>query len=57
MERSTAALGAQRLREVADRYGAEFAIVPADVTALADLPFPVLHTNGGYVVLDLRDTR
>lgn len=57
MERSTAALGARRLRDVADRYDADFAIVPVDVTGLADLPFPVLHTNDGYVVLDLRDTR
>lgn len=53
MERSTAALGAVRMREVADRYGAGFAIVPADIVGLADLPFPVLHRNTGYVVLDL----
>jgi hypothetical protein len=53
MERSTAALGAARMRDVADRYGAGFAIVPADVVGLSDLPFPVLHRNTGYVVLDL----
>jgi hypothetical protein len=53
MERSTAALGAARMRDVADRYGVSFAIVPADLVGLADLPFPVLHRNTGYVVLDL----
>jgi len=53
MERSTAQLGAERLREVAARYGARFAIVPADVAGLAELPFAVVHVNAGYVVLDL----
>lgn len=57
MERSTAALGSERLLDVATRYGAGFAIVPVDITGLADLPFPVLHANAGYVVLDLRATR
>jgi hypothetical protein len=54
MERSTAALGVDRMRAVAERYDAGFAIVPADLAGLAELPFPVLHANDGYVVLDLR---
>jgi len=53
MERSTAALGAERMRLVADRYGADHAIVPADLPALADLPFERLHANRGYVVFRL----
>lgn len=53
MERSTAALGEQRLREVADRYGAGVAIVPLDSPRLADLPFERLHANDRYVVLRL----
>lgn len=53
MERSTAALGAERLRRVADRYGADFAIVPLDVKGLADLPFERLHANRGYAVYRL----
>jgi hypothetical protein len=54
MERSTATLGAERLRDVAERYEAEFAIVPANVVGLETLPFPRLHANAGYAVLDLR---
>jgi hypothetical protein len=53
MARSTATLGAARLREVADRYGATFAIVPAG-PGLDELPWKPLHANGGYAVLDLR---
>jgi hypothetical protein len=53
MERSTAALGAERMRLVADRYGADHAIVPAELPALADLPFERLHANRGYVVFRL----
>ena len=53
MERSTAALGVDRMRLVADRYGADHAIVPADLPALADLPFERLHANRGYVVFRL----
>jgi hypothetical protein len=54
LERSTATLGAERLRDVAQRYAADFAIVPANVVGLESLPFPRLHGNAGYVVLDLR---
>jgi hypothetical protein len=55
MERSTAALGADRLRQVADRYHADYAIVPLDVKGLADLPFERLHANRGYAVYRLSD--
>ena len=55
MERSTAALGEQRLREVAKRYGAGVAIVPLDSPRLAELPFERLHANDRYVVLRLTD--
>jgi hypothetical protein len=54
LERSTATLGVERLREVAHRYAADFAIVPANVAGLEALPFERLHGNAGYVVLDLR---
>jgi hypothetical protein len=50
---STATLGADRMREVADRYGATHAIVPLDARGLESLPFPWLHANDGYVVLRL----
>jgi hypothetical protein len=50
MERSTAALGSERMRQVADRYGADHAIVPADLPALAGAGFERLHANRGYVV-------
>lgn len=53
MARSTATLGADRLREVADRYGASFAIVPTG-PGVDDLPYRPIHANAGYVVLDLR---
>jgi hypothetical protein len=53
MERSTAALGAGRMRDVADRYGADHAIVPLDVAGLDTLPFERLHANGRYAVYRL----
>jgi hypothetical protein len=53
MERSTAALGAARMRDVADRYGADHAIVPLDVAGLDTLPFERLHANGRYAVYRL----
>ena len=53
MARSTAALGAARMRDVADRYGADHAIVPLDVTGLDTLPFERLHANQGYAVYRL----
>jgi hypothetical protein len=49
-ERSTAALGPERMRTVAVRYGADHAIVPLDTPGLADLPWPRLHANAGYAV-------
>jgi hypothetical protein len=54
MERSTATIGVERLRAVAQRYAADFAIVPMNVVGLEALPFPRVHANAGYVVLDLR---
>ena len=53
MERSTAALGAARMRDVADRYGADHAIVPLDVAGLDALPFERLHANRAYAVYRL----
>lgn len=53
MERSTAALGPDRLREVAERYGADHAIVPADLPTLGELPFERLYANRGYAVYRL----
>ncbi|MFM7107136.1 MAG: DUF6798 domain-containing protein [Planctomycetaceae bacterium] len=51
MESTTAALGIDRLREVADRYGADHAIVPR--AAAEGLPFPRLHENAAYAVIRL----
>jgi len=53
MEGSTAALGAARMRDVADRYGADHAIVPLDVAGLDTLPFERLYANHGYAVYRL----
>jgi hypothetical protein len=53
LERSTAALGAERMRFVADTYGATLAVVPLDLPAAAELPFERLHANKGYAVLRL----
>lgn len=55
MERSTAALGEARMREVAERYGATIAIVPLDSPGLAELPFKRLHANDRYAVLQLAE--
>lgn len=52
-ERSTAALGAERMRAVAARYGADHAIVPLDVDDVDSLPFRRLHANDRYVVFSL----
>ena len=51
MERSTATLGAQRMRDVAFRYEARIAIVPLDAPGLAELPFERLHANDRYAVI------
>ncbi len=50
---STADIGAERLRLVADRYGATLAIVPLTTPGLDELPFERLHANGHYAVLRL----
>jgi len=53
MEVSTAAFGADRLLEVAARYGADHAIVPLVTCGLEALPFPRLYENAAYAVLEL----
>jgi hypothetical protein len=53
MEQSTAALGPERVRLVADRYGATHAIVPLDAPRLAEMPGEKLHDNGIYAVYRL----
>jgi hypothetical protein len=52
MARSTAALGGDRLHEVALRYGAGYAIIPlADVLELNDAAGIIeVHRNSGYAV-------
>ena len=52
---STASLGAERMREVARRYGADLAIVPLATPGIEQLPFPRLHANDGYAVFDLAE--
>ncbi|NDC54263.1 MAG: hypothetical protein EBZ74_08220 [Planctomycetia bacterium] len=53
MEQSTAALGADRVRLVADRYGATHAIVPLDAPRLAEMPGERIYANACYAVYDL----
>ena len=53
VESSPAALGIDRLREVANRHGADHAIVPLDTCGLEALPFPRVHENAAYVVIRL----
>ena len=57
LERSTAALGEQRVREVAERYGADHIVVPQKVIESLGEPLPnaeKLHANDGYAVYRLR---
>ncbi len=54
MERSTAALGAERLRRAAEQYDATHAIIPLDVPGVDTLPFERLHANRGYAVYRLK---
>ena len=59
MERSTAALGAERLRRVAEQYDATHVIIPLDTSSLDrasvdTLPFERLHANRGYAVYRLK---
>jgi len=53
MEHTTAALGPDRVRFVAERYGADHAIVPLDAPRLAEMPGERLHANGVYAVYRL----
>jgi len=54
LERSTVSLGPDRLREVAERYGADHAIVPLDAPRIESMPGERLHDNGTYAVYRLR---
>jgi hypothetical protein len=54
MERSTAALGPERLRKVAEKYAATHAIIPVDVPGVDALPFTRLYANRGYAVYQLK---
>ena len=53
MERATAALGPERVRLAAQRYGADHAIVPLDSPRLAEMPGERIHANGAYAVYRL----
>jgi hypothetical protein len=53
LERSTATLGEERLREVAKQYGATHAIVPLDAPGIDDISFPRLHANDRYAVFEI----
>lgn len=53
MERSTVALGPDRLREVAERYAADHVIVPLDAPLIETIPGERLHANEGYAVYRL----
>lgn len=56
LERSTAALGIARLRDVASRYDADYCIAPlADVDPADPLPVERVHANGTYGVYRLID--
>ena len=55
LTRSTATLGAELMREVARRYGADLAIVPLDAVGVDTLPFERLHANDRYAVFDLAE--
>jgi len=50
MERSTAALGGERLRTAAERYGATHAIIPVEFASQVASPFERLYSNRGYAV-------
>jgi hypothetical protein len=51
--RSTATLGVDRIREVAARYGATFAIVPLDTPNIDELPCQRVYANARYAIFDL----
>ena len=50
MERSTAALGPERVRLVAERYGADHAVVPLDSPRIGEMPGERIHANRTYAV-------
>lgn len=53
MERSTAALGPDRVGEMAARYGADHVIVPLDTAIPVTVPGDRLYENGTYAVYRL----
>ncbi len=53
LERSTAAIGAERMRNIAAKYGADHAIVPLDMRCVDALPFERLHANEAFAVYRL----
>jgi len=53
LERSTAAIGVARMRDIAARYGADHAIVPLDLRCVDALPFERLHANDAFAVYRL----
>lgn len=53
LERSTAAIGAERMRAIAAKYGADHAIVPLDMRCVDALPFERLHANEAFAVYRL----
>lgn len=53
LERSTAAIGAERMRELAAKYGVDHAIVPLDLRCIDTLPFERLHANEAFAVYRL----
>ncbi len=62
LERSTVSLGLQRMQLVAQRYGANYAVVPADRVGPAPLdgsqpplPWPLLYANAGYAVYHMTE--
>ena len=53
MERSTAALGPDRIRLIRDRYQADHAIVPLETPGIEHVPGKRLYTNDRYAVYRL----
>lgn len=55
LERSTAVFGPERVHEVAERYEADFMIVPVDPTGNREaMPFDKVYANAGYEVYRVR---
>ncbi len=53
--KSTGTLGAERMRQMATRYGATHAIVPLDTPDIDELPFELLYENERYAVFALAE--